>query len=280
MIIAIIQSRLSSSRLPGKVLLPLPYNSSSTALDQLISRLKLSRKLDKVVIATTTDPSDNTLLTFAESKGYPVYRGSLNDVLSRYYQVIELFPETQHVVRITSDCPCLSGKWVDQVIEKHLKEGNDYTSNSQDIQSALGFSVEILTRKTLELIHEKAHEPFEREHVTPYIYLSHPEQFKIGLLSMIQEKGPFIRATLDTQNDYDFLCSVFDELKDIPLFSYNNIRDLVNKKPWLLSLNKEILQKRAKSTFAEEWQDAQTLLHQQNLTQVLSFLSSLKVDNL
>lgn len=278
MILVIIQARLSSSRLPKKILLPLPYDSKETALDQLINRLKKSQFSDKIVIATTEHPSDDALCEYMEKKNYHFYRGSLNDVLSRFHKSIELFPEVKHIVRITSDCPCLNPKWLDEIIQFHLKEKNDYTSNQIDIKKALGFSVEVFTKEALERANLEALQEFEREHVTPYFYMGEGRgKFKIKNHSFLPQENIFIRATLDTQEDYNFLCSLFDECQNTPLFSYQEIYNLVSKKKWLLALNQDIIQKKADQSLEEEIEILKLLAKKQGLKKASDLLNTIDI---
>ena len=126
MILAIVQARLSSSRLPGKVLRPI---MGRAMILYELERLSRSRRIDNIVLATSEDESDDPLAETVCSAGYAVFRGSLNDVLARYYHCAAAYG-AEHVVRITGDCPLIDPAVVDRVIECHLNEGNDYTSNT------------------------------------------------------------------------------------------------------------------------------------------------------
>ena len=165
--VAIVQARTSSSRLPGKVLLPI--NGKPLILYQL-ERIAKSTKLDKIYLATSTDSSDNELATIVEQSGYSVFRGSLNDVLDRYYRCsVEANAST--VVRLTGDCPFTDPFIVDDLINAFICGGWDYLSNAADpnqLSVPDGFDVEVFKASILERAVKEASLPSEREHVTPW----------------------------------------------------------------------------------------------------------------
>ena len=171
-VLAIVQARCSSSRLPGKVLAPI---LEKPMIIHELERLQRSQYIDKVILATSTDSSDDSLVKIAE-KVVNVYRGSLDDVLDRYYQCAKLY-NPEHVVRITGDCPVIDWRLVDEVITKHLNEGNDYTSLTEHFPD--GLDTEIFRFSVLERAWREAEFRSEREHVTLYIR-KHPEIFKLG----------------------------------------------------------------------------------------------------
>ena len=269
---AVVQARISSTRLPGKVLKELPMGSGITVLEQVIRRLKQSKKLDEIVIATTTEEADDSIVEIAKKEGVKYFRGSLDNVLERYY----LAAKENHldvVVRVTSDCPCIDPDIVDQLLEDHLKSSVDYTSNSLIRTFPHGLDVEVINFRALETAHKGASEKFEREHVTPYIY-TRPESFKINNVKSPDElNAPDIRITLDTEEDYCLLCAVFDYLfEENKSFKTMDLIDLFNSKPWLKIINKKIIQKNVFDNDADEIRAALELLELQELNTAKKFL--------
>jgi len=267
---AIIQARTGSSRLPGKVLLELPYGSGITVLEQVIRRVKKSQKADEVIVATTTKEEDLKIVHVAEKEGVKTFRGSEKDVLSRYY-----YAAKEHnldvVVRITSDCPCIDPSVIDLVVEHHLKTGADYTRNEGYPR---GFDVEVITFKALEEAHRCATLESDREHVCPYLYRTAKEKFKVEYVPAPREYyRPDIRVTLDTEEDYALLCCVFDNLYwENPFFGVPEVVDLFDKKPYLGIINKKIRQKGTFQTLEEELREAIKVLELQELNRAKKLL--------
>ena len=260
---AVIQARTGSSRLPGKVLLELPYGSGITVLEQVIDRVKRAKSLQQVVVATTEKPEDDRIAEIARGAGVGVFRGSERDVLARYYGAAKEYG-LDVVVRITSDCPCTDPEIIDRVVGLHLREGADYTATRGFPR---GFDVEVISLRALEEAHKNATEPFEREHVCPYIYTTAPERFKILYYDAPPEFArPDIRVTLDTEEDYALLCCVFDNLYgENPFFGVREVVALFDKKPYLGIINKRIRQKRTLFTLEEELREAVEVLKLQEL---------------
>src|SRR3990167_3601927 len=172
-VLAIIQARMSSSRLPGKVLKPI---LGKPMIWHQWQRIQKTKHLDKLVLATSNDKSDDILARFFLSQGENVFRGSLNDVLSRYYHcALQYSPK--HVVRLTADCPVIDPALIDKVVLTHLTEKNDYTSIGGSTYP-LGLSAEVCRFEALQLAYQQATLSSQREHVTLYIY-QHLHQFKV-----------------------------------------------------------------------------------------------------
>ena len=178
---AIIQARTGSTRLPGKILMKLPFEGELTVLDHVILRLKKCRNLDEIIVATTTDPLDDKVIEVAEKQKVKHFRGSIEDVLSRYYLAAK-DNEVDVIVRITSDCPCIAPEVVDAVVEKHVNDKADYTSNILTRTYPRGMDTEVLSFEALGKAYANVKNTFETEHVTPYIYKNHPEMFRIASL--------------------------------------------------------------------------------------------------
>ena len=136
-IVAIIQARMTSTRLPKKVLLSLPEGSNVTVLEQVVKRVRQIRQVDEIIVATTVLPTDDPIVGLAHKVGFKVYRGSEEDVLGRYYEAAKQ-ANADHVVRITSDCPCVDINIISDVIQAHLETKSDYTSNTLNPKDPLG----------------------------------------------------------------------------------------------------------------------------------------------
>jgi len=239
----IIQARTSSTRLPRKVLNYLPFNSNITVLEHVVRRLKRSSKIDEIVIATTLDKPDDAIVEISKKEDVKHFRGSMNNVLERYY----LAAKKHHfdlIVRVTSDCPCIDPDIVDLIIERHIDGSADYTSNALKKTYPHGLDAEVFSFDILETAYHNAANDFEKEHVMPYIY-KRPGTFRIAQVEAEEALSvPDIRITLDTEQDYALLCILFESLyKDIPAFSAQDIIKLFKEKPWLKFINKSIAKK-------------------------------------
>ncbi len=278
---AIIQARTTSTRLPKKVLKELPYGSGITVLEQVIRRLKKSNLLDEIIVATTVNPEDDSIVEISKKEGVKFFRGSEENVLERYYQCAKK-NDVDVVVRITSDCPCIDWDIMDIVIEKHLQTKADYTSNTIKRTFPHGLDVEVVSFKALEKAYCEASEDFEKEHVCPYIHTTNKEKFKIVSVEAPNHlTAPDIRITLDTEEDYALLCAVFDYLYlQNNYFQAVDIISLFKEKPWLKLINKKVLQKKIFSSLEEELEEAIKLLELQELKSVASFLMHIRKNGL
>jgi spore coat polysaccharide biosynthesis protein SpsF len=270
---AIIQARTSATRLPKKVLKELPYGSGTTVLQQVIRRLKKANKIDDVIVATTTEIEDDKIVKVAKNENVKWFRGSKEDVLNRYYLAAKK-NKLDIVVRITSDCPCIAPELIDSIIEKHLRTKSDYTTNTLKRTFPHGLDTEVINITTLEKAFSEAKQDYEKEHVTPYVYKTRPDLFKITLVEAPKELNyPDIRITLDTEEDYALLCAVFDYLYPINnFFVTKDIIDLFQKKPWLKLINKRIMQKKIYNSLEEEIQEAIKLCDLQDLKKAKEYL--------
>jgi len=271
-VVAVIQARMSSSRLPGKVLLGLPFGSKTTVLGQVLHRVRASKLVDEVVVATTDGREDLPVVRAAQNVGATVFRGDRDNVLSRYYGAA-VKSEADIVVRITSDCPCIDPRIVDKVIDTHLSGSDDYTSNTLVRSYPRGMDTEAFSFGALERSFKEASLPYEKEHVTPYIY-THKSKFRVTQVESPSSMFfPSWRLTLDTKEDYAFLCSVYDELYCRNLdFSLQDIVSLIKKKPWLLYVNEKIEQKKIRYSLATEMTLAKRLLSAHGLSRAAARL--------
>jgi len=239
----IVQARTSSTRLPGKVLKELPPESGITVLEHVIRRLRHSKKSEDLIIATTTGKEDDAICDIAKKEKVACFRGSKEDVLARFYHAA-VENKIDIVVRITSDCPCVDATVVDAVINGYLKSETDYASNALKRTYPHGFDTEVFSFHALEESYRNARDPYDREHVTPYIYRN-PDIFKVLSLEAPPELfAPKIRLALDWQEDYHLLCRVFGYL--YPVNNNFGIRDLIKlfkHKPWLGSINRKVAEK-------------------------------------
>lgn len=272
-IVCIIQARSTSTRLPNKVLLNLPYNSNITVLEQDINRIRKSKYINKIVVATTINRTDDLIKEITLKIGVNCYRGSEDNVLERYYLSAKEY-KADLIVRVTSDCPCIDWEIIDNIIKKHLEENNDYTSNTLIRTFPHGVDGEIFTFKSLEEAYLNAKQKFEIEHVTPYIYKSNPQKFKIGVLEADEgQKAPDIRITLDTKEDYTLLCAVYDYLYDKnKYFTTRDIIKLFLEKKWLHNINNNIIQKKVCENLEEEIEESLDLLGKQDLNKAQMYL--------
>lgn len=273
-IVCIIQARTTSSRLPNKVLLSLPYGSNKTVLEQVIVRVKESKLINKVVVATTINKTDDGIEKLCQNLGIICSRGSENNVLSRYYEAAKA-NNADIVVRITSDCPCIDADIIDELLKFHLSNKNDFSSNNQIHSYPHGLDVEVVNFKVLEEAYYNATESYEKEHVMPYIYKSHPEKYKIGTLKD-KVNNHKIRVTLDTEEDYILLCLVYDYMHQLKKINFKKIDiiKLFNEKPYLYKINNKIIQKKVCKNFQEELQEGIEVLRKQDLNRLVNFLES------
>ena len=234
--IAIIQARMGSTRLPGKVLLNL---EDKTVLEHVVNRVRFSKHVDDVVVATTISKDDLRIVELCANLGVSIYCGSEDDVLDRYYQAAKLF-KADNIVRITSDCPVIDPKIVDGAIILHLKDNADYTSNTLKETYPDGQDVEIFTFASLRTAWKDAKLASEREHVTPYIR-NHPDIFKHARLEYQKDLSQK-RWTLDNAEDLEFLRLVYKYLySKNSLFGMDDILALISEKPEIEKINQHII---------------------------------------
>ncbi len=235
--VAIIQARMGSTRLPGKVMKML---QDKTVLSHVITRVKACPRLDEVVVATTDLAADDVIVEESEMYGVPCFRGSEQDVLSRYYHAAR----EQHadvIVRVTSDCPLFDPEvltaMLDDFFARQRKgEALDYLSNTLKRSYPRGLDAEIMTFAALKRAYKEATKPFEREHVTPYIYL-HPEIFYLASFKQ-EEDLSFYRWTLDSEEDFKFIKAVYTALSlKYEQFSTDEVLALLDKRPDLIEIN-------------------------------------------
>lgn len=234
-IVAIIQARMTSTRLPNKVLKPL---AGKPVLEHIVNRLKHCKTLKAVLVATSTDSSDDAIAEWCEATRVNCYRGSLNDVLDRYYQAATQC-KADAVVRITGDCPVIDPQIVDEVVNGYL--AGEWDSYSLAGEFPDGLDCQVFRYKALAKAWTEATLPSEREHVGPYIEKTHPDLFAIGSLVKFQNLDHH-RWTLDEPRDYAFLQEVFQRLyvEERP-FLTRDILALLEREPHLSEINCDIV---------------------------------------
>lgn len=272
---AIIQARTSSSRLPKKVLKPLPFNSDVTVLQHVIRRVLKSKLIDEVIVATTQDVEDDEIVSIAKKENVKYFRGSLENVLERYYDAASE-NNLDVIVRVTSDCPCIDFEIIDKVIESHLDVNADYTSNSLIESLPRGLDVEVINFDVLENVYINASEKFEKEHVTPYIYKSSPHDFNINSYAENSFDYSDIRITLDTPQDYALLAIIYENIyNETTFFKLNDVIKLFNKKQYLKDINSEIVQKKVCNNLDEELVEVLNFCEKQDLDKAKNYIKHL-----
>lgn len=235
---AVIQARITSTRLPNKVLMDI---EGKPMLWRVVDRLRFSEKINEIILAIPDTPENDILEKFAEENNVKCFRGSENDVLSRYYEAAKKF-NCDVIIRITSDCPLIDPKIVDLVIEKHLNSGADYTANILKRTFPKGLDVEVFNFSALKKFHREATGSSEREHVTLYIR-QHPELFQRANLEN-KENLSEMRWTVDEKEDLEFVREIFKKLyKPGKMFLMKDILELLKKEPKLIEINKNIKRK-------------------------------------
>lgn len=236
----IVQARISSTRLPKKVILPL---CDRTVLETMFERL--SPLKEHLYIATTNDGTEDAIVELCNKNSIPVYRGDRDNVLQRYYDTASEFGATDEdiIVRLTSDCPFIDPTIVAEVITL-LKEGNyDYASNCIERTYPRGFDTEVFRFKTLKHAFENASTTFEREHVTTYIHTTHKEKFKLGSFTDSTDRSRY-RLTLDEQDDYDMTKALYKALGCRYDFSYDELISVLEANPQIAQMNLHVEQKK------------------------------------
>lgn len=247
--IAIIQARMGSSRLPGKVLLDI---GGRPMLQWVVERTRQANRLDAVLVATTTDPLDDPVAAFCEAQGYLCTRGSLHDVLDRYYQAA-LLHQPDAVVRITADCPFIDPGLIDALYMQFVTEKADFAANRLPPPWGrtypIGLDTEICTFSGLATAWQEASEKYHREHVMPFFY-ENPQRFKIMIAHYAEDLG-HLRWTVDTSEDLELARRIADLLKEDGKglnFTWLDVLSLYMRYPELSQVNVNIEAKHFKLT--------------------------------
>jgi len=245
---AIVQARMGSTRLPGKVLKNLSKNYSVLGL--LIERLKISKELDKIIIATTSNENNKAIIEEVKKYNVDWYIGDEENVLKRYYDAAKKY-KLNIIIRITSDCPFVDPKILDDMIKFYKLNSYDYIRNVDETTNfSRGFEIEIFNFEALEKAFKNAKSKPEKEHVTYYLY-THPEEFSVFSYNIEDlEKFDDLRLTIDEKDDLEMcreVCkNLFENSKSID-FSIYDILDIIKKNPELMNVNKHVQHKNIRS---------------------------------
>ncbi len=258
-IVAIIQGRISSSRLPGKILADI---AGQPMLQRVFIRTSRAATVTQTIFATTTDPSDDPVAEYCDFSGIPFTRGNLFDVLDRYYQTAQQ-AQADYVVRVTADCPVIDPILIDDVVSTLLEGEYDFAANRLPPPFPrtypIGLDVEVCTFVVLEKAWKKSTEVFHREHVMPYLYEGvelntvnrriqtgiSPRGFRIALLNHATDFGDY-RWTVDTPEDLEFMRQVYSYFDGHDDFTWKEVLDLVHSKPQLMQINSGVKHKTLK----------------------------------
>lgn len=232
-VVAIIQARMGSTRLPGKVMAKI---GTKTVLEILVNRLKRSTCLDDIIIATTKNKMDNKIVNISQKIGVKSYQGNENDVLARYVESSEMY-DADIVVRVTADNPLTDPKLTDKLIKFHLKNDADFTYCED---TPLGISVEIINKKALKIANENANSNAEREHVTLY-FRKNPQNFKIQKFKSFLDNEN-IRLTVDTKQDLELIKKIHQYFGNLENIKIENIIDFLHQNPEICKTNSHIEQ--------------------------------------
>lgn len=240
-VVAIIQARMGSTRLPGKVLLDLGGHSM---LARVVRRVRRSRCVDRTVVAATESAADEPLVSECDRLGVELVRGSELDVLDRFYRAACRFGAGA-VVRITSDCPLIDPGVIDRVVRAYLDWRPDYASNVYRRTYPRGLDTEVVSRDALGRAWREASEPYQRVHVTPYLY-QHPEYFRLLSVTAGPEAAGdagHMRWTVDTAEDLALIREVYRRFGNEDTFAWTDLLDLFARDPSLAELNRAVRQK-------------------------------------
>jgi spore coat polysaccharide biosynthesis protein SpsF len=235
--VIIIQARMGSSRLPGKVLMPL---GDSVVLDYVVSRCKQVQPVADVIVATSVLPQDDAIEAWCKEHGVSCFRGSEDDVLARYYECAKPY-QPDYVIRVTADCPFVDYELANQIVERMNMDPADIVIVDGDLPR--GLVVEMISFSALKYIYHHGKESRHREHVTYYAY-EFPNEFQrthVQAPKAIQQ--PQLRITLDTEEDYQLCTVVADHFRGDKLVASGKIVQFLLDRPDLAKLNAHIQQK-------------------------------------
>ena len=237
--LVIIQARMASTRLPGKMMMSL---AGKTLVDWVVDSAKALNNAKTVVVATTTNEEDTPLVKHVEKLGVSCFRGSSEDVLDRFYNAAMEY-EADPIIRLCADSPLVSSQYMDQMIEHHIQTNSDLTHAGNG--APLGAAGEVISFAALKTAHENAKNDYQREHVTPYIQ-EHSAQFKITVLTAPDwlTGGYRYRLTIDEKPDFEMFEMLLQELKANGLkCGLKNAVTILNERPDIAAINQTVIQK-------------------------------------
>lgn len=242
-VIATIEARMRSSRLPGKILMPLVGKPS---LWRLVERARRSRWVSDVVVATTVSPEDDAVEHWAKEEGVSFYRGSEEDVLGRVLDAAKAF-HGDVIVELTGDCPLIDPEMMDALIRQYMESDCDYVSNILKRTYPRGWDTQVFSTELLGEVDRLTRDPADRENVSLYIY-EHPERYKLGGMEAPPKLyGPDIRICVDRMEDYQVVSAIYEALYPAnPLFSSHDVMDFLRNSPEIAKLNAHVQQKKVR----------------------------------
>ena len=230
-----LQARMDSKRLPGKVMLSI---SGKPMIFHVINRLKHVKLADQIILLTTKKSVDDILIKMAKKNNILYYRGPINDVLKRYHDCANKF-SSNIIVRITADCPLIDPLLIDEMLDFYQSHTYDYVSNTLKPTFPDGLDVEIFSHHMLQILEKLTTKKSDREHVTSFI-LKNKSQFKVFNFENSKDLSKF-RWTVDQDNDLKFVRKIYNLMKPKTIFSLKNILKLIEKCPELLNINKNMI---------------------------------------
>lgn len=238
-IVVIIQARMGSTRLPGKVMMKL---CGKTVLAHVIGRVSQSQSIDEIVIATTTNSQDDVIVTEGKKTGVKVFRGSEDNVLERYYLAAKEH-EANIVVRITSDCPLIDPQVIEKMLWIYSSSRSDFVTNAGPISTKRtfprGLDVEVFSNELLTEAFQKSVTEYQKEHVTPYMYENRTPQY-----FFCEKDYSSLRLTVDVEEDLMVVREIYKRLyRTNSRFSLTDILDVCIREPWIMRLNENVKQK-------------------------------------
>jgi spore coat polysaccharide biosynthesis protein SpsF len=252
---AIIQARLGSTRLPGKVLLDL---AGKPVIVRIVERLKQSKYIDKIVVATSDLKINEKIISVCKTNNIDFFVGDENNVLDRFYRASENF-KSSNIIRITGDCPLVDSELIDNLIEFYSINNYDYCgiATGAGVADKIkikrfpdGMDAEIFSFSVLEKAYKEAYSQLHKEHVTPYIW-QNPNKFKIGTLESVEDYGQY-RLTLDNEEDYILIKWIYENLSNAQdNFNLKAIINLLKKNSHKLKSNKHLIGKEGYEKFSE-----------------------------
>lgn len=268
-IIAIIQARMQSTRLPGKVLMPMPFAGDTSILGQIVNQLRKSKLVSTIVIATSKCKADDEIASFCEKNHVLVYRGDEDDVHSRFFDILKN-SDYNIAVRVTGDNPIIDYEYLEIVLQNHIETHSDY-SFTTDLPIGMNFEVfnvrAFLSLSTKKLSFE------EKEHVT--LRFKSDNTFNKNLIKIDTGFQQKIRVTIDYPSDYLMVSSLFDLSKKVGIEpGIKLIQFVLTKYPWVFQVNEGNFQKMQFSSLDEEIEYATQLLNDLDLKKSAQYLSN------
>lgn len=270
----IIQARMGSTRLEGKILLKLPHTSSISVLEQIIDRAKATKNADQIVVASSINAENNVLENILKDKCL-LFRGDEENVLSRFYLIAKEH-SFNTIVRLTADNPCFDPIYIEKAITEHITNKADYTYTKG---LPLGMNVEVISFSALQDASQNATKQVEKEHVTPYI-TSKPQKYKLHYPKVVDknelETNEDIekwRLTIDNPTDYSLMCLLYENLySSNSLFGYKEIKEFLSVRPWAVRINQDNFQKQPFNSLEEEKEKAIQLLLKNDFIHTANYL--------